>query len=532
MPAKKQSKFPTFGTSQPRYDLPHDLAMGVANFSWTVSLAPDFPALIEVIGHEITALLQAKTASLWFLNEDRVSLSLGYSAGNLDLHSLPVHEASIEEALRIRRPTEMLGDNQLKPFLDHHTLVLPLVTGLRKLGVLIVSRPEPFTADWQEAAAAAARQTSYALTTASHVSKLADSFRRDSQQLADERRQLAAVVAGTAEGIITLDQRGRIEMFNPAMGRITGYRSSAVRGQRAQDIFKPRTEQDQPFDFSQLQDEQRHDKLTISIATREDTSRWVDVSAAPAGVKGGEGHTVFVFRDITDQYEFMRRQTEFVSIASHELRTPITALLGFLALTKTPDTTAEQQRHFLDRAEGAASRLAELVEDLLSVARIEENRLSLTPVELHPHDIMSETVDNLRHVAARKNIEMYYENSLPEAQCIDADRSKLQQVFSNLVDNAIKYTPDGGRVTVTVAGGGGQAVITVTDTGIGISEANLERVFEKFFREYTDLSIAAGGTGLGLFITKELVERQDGVLELTSQTGRGTTATVRFALAA
>ncbi|MEX2209700.1 MAG: HAMP domain-containing sensor histidine kinase [Patescibacteria group bacterium] len=222
------------------------------------------------------------------------------------------------------------------------------------------------------------------------------------------------------------------------------------------------------------------------------------------------------------------RQREFISIASHELRTPLTALTGYLALATSTDDP-EQSREFVDRAYKASRRLTTLVEDLLQVARIEEDRTPFHPTVVHPDEAIQEILDDLRTAVDRKQIRMTLKGELTKRDVIRVDRTKFCQVLRNILDNAIKYTPTGGRVAVTTRARDRMVQVRIRDWGIGIDAENLDKIFDKFFREYTELSAAAGGTGLGLFITKQLVERQGGTLQVRSRRGEGTTVIVSFA---
>ncbi len=221
------------------------------------------------------------------------------------------------------------------------------------------------------------------------------------------------------------------------------------------------------------------------------------------------------------------RQREFISIASHELRTPLTALTGYLALAMST-ADPEQSREFVDRAYKASQRLTTLVEDLLQVARIEEDRTPFHPTAVHPDEAIQEILDDLRTAVDRKQIRMTLKGELTKRDVIRVDRTKFCQVLRNVLDNAIKYTPAGGRVAVATRVRDRMVQVRIRDWGIGIDAENLEKIFDKFFREYTELSAAAGGTGLGLFITKQLVERQGGTLQVRSRRGEGTTVTVSF----
>jgi PAS domain S-box-containing protein len=349
--------------------------------------------------------------------------------------------------------------------------------------------------------------------------------------LRDERQQFASIVRGSADGLLSLDAGGQVEFINPAMEDLTGYREAEVVGKTCDEVFDPRDETGEPFDFTWAQPGRRRTApvRNATILTKSGTRRWVGITTAPDITDHKGTHTIVVVRDITEQRELQQRQTEFVAIASHELRTPITALTGYLSLLQGGQSNSKEQlNHFVDRAYHAATRLQELVEDLLNVARIEEGRLALKLKPLNPTQVLGDIITNLRPSLSRKKLSLEVYNRLEPRDEIRADPTKLTQIFANLIDNAIKYTPEGGRIKVTTQASARFITISVSDDGIGIHPDNLERIFEKFFREYTELSVTAGGTGLGLFITRELIERQGGKLKITSAQGKGTTATVRF----
>lgn len=347
-------------------------------------------------------------------------------------------------------------------------------------------------------------------------------------QLGKESRLFSSIVHNTADGIISLDEEGRVRFFNAAMETITGFRGSEVLKRGADVTFQPQTEDGQPYTFASMTaDPDNHTARTVSIVTQSGERKWVGITSTPRVSVDGLLLTILVIRDITQEHQLFQRQREFVSIASHELRTPITALMGYLSLTQSSNEE-EQKEHFVSRAYAAANRLSELVEDLLAAARIEEGRMSLSLRPVDPSEITGEVIQNLSPAATGKDQRLIFTNRLPHGTKVEADRSKLHQVIANLIDNAIKYTPEKGQIKVTVAGGSRNVTITVQDSGIGIHPDNMERIFDKFFREYTELSVAAGGTGLGLFITRELTERQGGTLEISSRHGQGTTARIRF----
>lgn len=232
--------------------------------------------------------------------------------------------------------------------------------------------------------------------------------------------------------------------------------------------------------------------------------------------------------DITEQYELMQRQRDFVSIASHELRTPITALIGYIAMLQSAGSSPTQQRRFISRAHAAANRLSSLIEDLLNVARLEEGRTTFEYTIFHPHQLVRSAIEDFTPRAQERQQQLKVRNRLESTDAVKADAEKLRQAISNLIDNAIKYTPAEGHISVTLEHDGRWIAIRIKDDGIGIHPANIERVTDKFYREYSEMSVAAGGTGLGLFITRELVERQGGQLVITSEVDHGTTVSIRM----
>ncbi len=363
---------------------------------------------------------------------------------------------------------------------------------------------------------------------------LLEDLRVEKEQAVQEKAKDAAFLQAIGDALIITDEEGKIVLVNACAKKLFGWKRKGVVGMHM-------------FEATDLEDRQGHvltsaerpltqvlsgkkSSVSSNLYVRKGDERFpLDFTITPIKVGKKRLGTVAIFRDVTEREEMQQLQKEFVSIASHELRTPITALIGYLSLVKRQDATDfEQTRHFLDRAYAAAGRLSELIEDLLSVARLEEGRVSLNLELMNPSPIVTEVITRLQPKVLDKKIKLEFNNQLKTGHHVEIDQSKLEQVLLNLVDNAIKYTPVRGTVGVTAAATAKEVVITVTDTGIGIHPDNLEKVFDKFFREYTELSVSAGGTGLGLFITRELIERQGGELILESVQGEGTTATVRF----
>jgi signal transduction histidine kinase len=222
---------------------------------------------------------------------------------------------------------------------------------------------------------------------------------------------------------------------------------------------------------------------------------------------------------------------EFVALVSHELRTPLTSITGYLELVlEDTGELTDEQRRFLAIVERNSRRLLRVVGDLLFVAQVESGKLALEREDVDLAAVAAESVDALRPTAEGKEIELLLETtSLPS---LHGDRARLGQLFDNLVSNAVKFTPQGGRVLVTIARLRDDALVSVTDTGIGVPQSEQRHLFERFFRSSIAQERAIGGTGLGLAIVRAIVDAHGGGMDFASVEGRGTTFRVRLPLAA
>jgi signal transduction histidine kinase len=231
---------------------------------------------------------------------------------------------------------------------------------------------------------------------------------------------------------------------------------------------------------------------------------------------------VIIVRDVTLERRVDRVKDEFIATASHELRTPLTSILGYLEALREGDAgdLAPEQERFLEVIARNGERLRHLVDDLLDVARADAGRLALAMAEVDLGRVVAEASEAARPVAAERGIALSV-RAEPGARVI-GDRTRLGQVVDNLVSNALKFTPPGGSVNVTVAPEGAEVVCEVADTGVGIPAAEQDRLFERFFRGSRASTDAVQGSGLGLAIAKMIVESHGGRIALTSEEGRGT----------
>lgn len=220
----------------------------------------------------------------------------------------------------------------------------------------------------------------------------------------------------------------------------------------------------------------------------------------------------------------------FISMASHELRTPLTAVKGYVELLrdKLDPGIDKESKHYFENITSSVDRLNALVGDILEVSRLEGNRIPVVITDIDPTPLISQSVNELRETAAQKGLELLYvENSLPH---VKADADRLRQILVNLIGNAIKYTPS-GNVEVTAKEKDKKLLITVADTGLGISAQDQQKLFQKFQRIQTEKTQKITGTGLGLWITMELVKKMNGTVSVESIEGVGSHFTVALPLA-
>ena len=251
----------------------------------------------------------------------------------------------------------------------------------------------------------------------------------------------------------------------------------------------------------------------------------MEVSVIPIKAKSEIIGTLVVLHDVTREKIIERMKTEFVSIAAHQLRTPLSAIKWTLKMLLDGDLgeITEEQREFVNKAYRANERMIKLINDLLNVARIEEGRYLYKLSSLNIEPLVRKIVESLRQEAERKKIKLEFKKPKKKLPKLMLDAEKISLAIQNLVENAIKYTPAGGRVTISLKVENEEVVFSVKDTGVGIPKEQQDRVFSKFFRGANVMRMETEGSGLGLFITKNIIEAHGGRIWFQSKEGRGTT---------
>jgi PAS domain S-box-containing protein len=336
-------------------------------------------------------------------------------------------------------------------------------------------------------------------------------------QQAEERGEAARALAYVGDGVFLVDRAGTVRLWNPAAEAITGLPAREV-------IHRPARQVIPGWDSIALRipvgstpgsAARRPETVPIELDGRE---LWLSI----AGVSY-PGGTVYAFRDLTEEHRIDRLKSDFVSTISHELRTPLAAIYGAALTLQRSDIVLE-----LDQRDGLLSviatesdRLARIVHDVLYASRIDTGSLDVTIESADAEAIATAIVEAARtHKPAGIEIRLTTGKRLPR---VAADRDKVSQVLSNLLENAVKYSPDGGEVELRLEAVGRSLRFAVRDEGIGIPRAEQERIFEKFYRLDPNLTRGVGGTGLGLYICREIVRRMGGRIWVQSREGGGST---------
>ena len=338
------------------------------------------------------------------------------------------------------------------------------------------------------------------------------------QRAEGERNRLLAILDSTPDAVIAVDPAGRIALANPAA-------QGVLNGPAAEAIGKPAEEWIGSAELveSLLHSGGEHHTLEIKIEGGR------VLFATATDVVNGLGQPigrVMVLSDITHYKLLDSLKSEFVSTVSHDLRAPLTFMRGYATMLPMVGEVNEQQREFVEKILASVERMSKLVDDLLDLGRIETGiGLHLTSVPLE--EMLQDVVSSFRPQAVNKQIVLEVELADGLAP-VEADPMLMRQAIANLVDNAIKYTPAGGRVMLHAVQQDGRQLISVEDSGVGIAPADQPRLFEKFFRAHKEGEEGPRGSGLGLAIVKSIVEQHHGRVQVDSRLGKGSKFTIAF----
>ncbi|HEX8389896.1 MAG TPA: ATP-binding protein [Candidatus Saccharimonadales bacterium] len=359
------------------------------------------------------------------------------------------------------------------------------------------------------------------------------------RELSQESTKSDIIVNAIADGVILVDQTGIIKLINPAAEQIVGWGREDALNLDYRSVLKIVDNKDQLLE-GDADPVQHCLKSGTSVITDKHGLRTVSgkqllasIMVSPLG-STGEG-AIIVFRDITMQRAEEREQVEFISTASHEMRTPVAAIEGYLGLALNPATASvdEKARAYITKAHESATHLGRLFQDLLDISRLEDGRMASHPATIDLTAYAMRLIEEFQPQAAAKGLTLTYGPSAAAATTgsispiyyANVDPDHLHEIMANLLTNAIKYTK-AGAVRLDLTGDEDHVFLSVTDSGIGISAEDLPHLFQKFYRVDNSDTREVGGTGLGLYLARRLVEAMGGRLSVQSTYGAGSTFSV------
>ncbi len=360
-------------------------------------------------------------------------------------------------------------------------------------------------------------------TLADNINYLVEELQDKIRLANEEKGKLMTALTSINEGVLILNREERIEFLSPSLAGILSGQYGDFLGKTLLEAFRN----------VELQKAYQGFKSTKSGLSREIALGGADpvimrVSLSEVQGLPDEEKTMIVFHDVTRLKKLERIRTDFVANVTHEIRTPLTAVIGYLETLQTGALEdPEDAKRFIDIMLKQARRLNRLVEDLMTISRIELGEVLLHFEEIVLPEVTENVISLLDATAAAKKIKI--QNRLPQnLPQIKADRDRLIQVLVNVLDNAVKFTPDGGLITIDAEEKAENVELTISDTGIGIPREEIQRLGERFYRVDKTRSRELGGTGLGLSIVKHLMIAHGGRIEIESQMGKGTKVLLFF----
>ncbi len=380
-------------------------------------------------------------------------------------------------------------------------------------------RPAPMLMDSGDELAQLARDINHILEEQDEKVRLAQ----------EEKSKLEAAFASMVEGALTLDRDNRIDQFNRSLRKMIGKRYEDILGKTPMEAFRSVALQDALLRFR----ESGQPVLEEIVLGDDENARIIDVNiTAIQDFPGEETKILMMFHNVTRLKQLERMRMDFVANVTHEIRTPLTAIIGYIeTLQQGAVHDPEKAEKFLQTIHNNAQRLNRLVNDLLTLSNIEMGETKMQLREVAITEVIGEVLKTVAPQAAAKKITME-ENLSEDIPLIRADRDRVFQILLNILDNAVKFTPEGGAVKITATPKDAlTVVIRIADTGIGIPKNEISRMGERFYRVEKTRSRDYGGTGLGLSIVKHLMAAHSGHMEIDSPLSQGTTVSLFFPVA-
>lgn len=354
------------------------------------------------------------------------------------------------------------------------------------------------------------------------LNKMAQDIENKIKEIKTQNQKLSAIFNSMIEGVIVLNKTGHIVSVNSTIEKIFGVTKDTVEGKVFLEAMR---NNDIAEVINAILKEGK--PVTSEITLIYPIRRIFEVSATPIFDNDAITGCLVVIHDITELRRLETVRSDFVANVSHELKTPLTSIKGFVeTLLEGALDDKENNRNFLKIIQDHAERLNNLVEDLLSLSHLESKEITLNKKNVNLKQQVEDVISGFKSQLKKKNIEI--KNELPANVSVAADKDRIEHVFTNLIDNAIKFNKEKGNIRIYSQEISGGIKVIVEDSGIGIPEKDISRIFERFYRVDKARSREMGGTGLGLSIVKHIVEAHKGTVEAQSELGRGSTFTITF----
>ncbi|MCL1930006.1 ATP-binding protein [Candidatus Saccharibacteria bacterium] len=348
------------------------------------------------------------------------------------------------------------------------------------------------------------------------------------------------IINSISDGVVLLDSTGNIRVVNPGASTITGWRSKDAFGLNYLSVVKLVDDKDVEAKDSAnpiaetLKTCQPKNTDALFLLTKSNRRINVDVSVSPVSNNENRG-AIVVFRDITLRKQNEEEKSNFISTASHEMRTPVAIIEGYLGMLLNSQlaTIDDRAKNYVEKAHENSQHLGNLFQDLLDITQLDDNRMEQHPSPINAIDFLRGVAEDLQPKAKEKNLQLvfamgnYSSAVVMPTYHIMADKDHLLEILENVIDNAIKYT-DNGSVDVSVDGDVSKVRFVVKDSGVGIAPEDVSHLFQKFYRVNNDDTREVGGTGLGLYLVKKMAESMDGRVWLESEPKKGSTFYIEF----
>lgn len=348
-----------------------------------------------------------------------------------------------------------------------------------------------------------------------------ENLETDKSILFAEKNKLSLILSSVIDGIIALDGQNNVVLVNKAVEVMSGFSQKELERLPIDQNMHMFSENGEVYPKTYC-----HASFIQPLTLVGKNGKKVKINLIASNILGGVQtnlNCILILHDLTHEQELEQMKLDFVSMASHELKTPLTSIMGYLSvfINENKDKIAPAEIELLNRAEAASKQLSQLIENLLSVDKIERDQMTVTIQSIDYKSILEKAVEDLQNEAKQKNITLTLQ-SAPTLPKVMGDSVRMVEVINNLVSNAIHYTNPNGSISLYTKLNPTEVVTVIEDTGVGIPKEALPHLFTKFFRVSSTLQTAEKGTGLGLYISKSIIDKLGGRIWVESEVGRGT----------